>query len=255
VKHRYLTALLALLVCCSLSQAGPLPPTVSLNALSNQTTAFISFNNGTQSGSNEDVYVSQFQMTYTPAQGAPSSTLYTYCVDLPHDEQWNTPYAVTPTSLATVFGATNGDRIGYLYHKYGSTNLAGKAVDDAALQLALWDLSLTNHTPTSFGLTGNVYSSGDPSIFAVSGISSDIANQTNFYLNDAAQNATSSSSDFVYVGFTGPESNGSLQQSILIDPTPEPSALVAAAISGVAFGLYGLARRFRNKKETVPVPV
>jgi len=197
-------------------------------------------------------------MTYIPKQGAPSSTLYTYCVDLPHDEQWNTPYTLTPTSLATVFGPTNGDRIGYLYHKYGSTNLAGNAVADAALQLALWDLSLTNHTPTSFGATtpgGSSYSSdpsGQPSVFTVSGISSAIANQTDAYLRDAAANANSSASAFVYVGFTGPESDGSFQQSILIDPTPEPSTLVAAAISGVAFGLYGLTRRFRNKKEAAP---
>ena len=107
---KYVGSLLALLACCTCGQAN----SVSLNQLSNSdlsyNTAHITYNNGQQSGSNEWVYISQFQMTLTNSNGG-TSTLYTYCLDLPHNEQWNIPYTVTPVSLASVFGTTNGNEI------------------------------------------------------------------------------------------------------------------------------------------------
>ena len=45
----------------------------------------------------------------------------------------------------------NGSRIGYIFNTYGLDDLTGNPILAAAIQVALWDLSLNNDNPTSFG--------------------------------------------------------------------------------------------------------
>jgi hypothetical protein len=212
--------------------------TVSLDSLSNlSNTGHVSWINSQNKPQTEYVYISQFQMTYKPTTGG-ASTLFTYCVDLNDTEQWNTPYTVTPVSLTSAFGQVNGNEIGYLYRTYGTQNLAGHTTDDAALQLALWDLSVDSRTPTSFSYDGanGSYTSGD-SLFAVSGISSAVAQQTNYYLQDAKGKLGGD----VYLLQSGPASEPNLQQSVLAQ-APEPTAFIlGAALLGV-LGLLQLAK-------------
>jgi hypothetical protein len=142
----FFAALFVLVCLCSAGRAT----SVSLDALSNTSnTGYVSWINTQGKPETEDVYISQFQMTYKPTVGS-TSALFTYCVDLNHTEQWSTDYNVTPVSLTSAFGQVNGSEIGYLYAKYGASNLAGMTTTDEALQLAIWDLSVTSHTPTFF---------------------------------------------------------------------------------------------------------
>jgi hypothetical protein len=247
-------AALPVLVClCSTGHAS----TIALNALSNTSnTGYVSWINAQQQAETENVYISQFQMDYTP-NGANSSTiLYTYCVDLNHSEKLTAPptsYTVTPTSLTSAFGQTNGNEIGYLYDKYGTTNLAGKATQDAALQLALWDLSVSSRTPTSFSYNtaAGKYTSGD-SLFGVSGISSDVATLTSQYLTEAHNQSPGN----VVLLQSGPASDTSLQQSVLIDQdglaaAPEPTAYILFATLLGALWIIRMARSGLSLLKTI----
>src|SRR5579859_2555162 len=109
---------------------------LTLDLISNQTTGYIEWKNSGQSSFNRaDVYITQFQMNYQPSSG-PSKTIYTYCVDLNDTETYKS-YSVTAAPLngpAPAFGTMISNEIGYLYSKYGTGNLQGKAFTDAALQ-------------------------------------------------------------------------------------------------------------------------
>ena len=229
----------ALLVLACLDSAAH-ATSVSLNALSNSSnTGYVSWINSQGKSETEDVYISQFQMTYRPTTGG-ASTLFTYCVDLDHSEQWSKPYAVTPVSLTSAFGQVNGNEIGYLYRTYGAQNLAGHATDDAALQLALWDLSVDSRTPTSFSYdaVAGAYKSGD-SLFEVRGISDAVAQQTNYYL----KNAMGKLAGDVYLLQSGSENDPNLQQSVLaLAPAPEPTAFILGAVLLGTLGLLELAK-------------
>jgi hypothetical protein len=240
-SNGFFAALFVLVCLCSAGRAT----SVSLDALSNTSnTGYVSWNTQGKPET-EDVYISQFQMTYKPTVGS-ASALFTYCVDLNHSEQWSTAYNVTPVSLTSAFGQTNGSEIGYLYRTYGAVNLAGQATQDEALQLALWDLTVrSSRTPTSFSVsvTPGTYTSGD-SLFAVSGISSDVAALTNTYLQDAK----GKSGGNVYLLQSGPASDSSVQQSVLainpnpaddLAPAPEPTAFILCATLLGAWGLFG----------------
>jgi hypothetical protein len=68
--------------------------------------------------------------------------------------------------LATAFA--NGAQMAYILANFGVGDLSTNPDQAAAVQIALWDLSLNNHNPTSFGLDADgSYSSGDPSVFSV----------------------------------------------------------------------------------------
>jgi hypothetical protein len=240
---------LAVLACASSLRADSL----TLNSLSNTSvTAKVQYNNGAGLSGSMTPYVSQFHMTYTPTGGSPHALL-TYCVDLFHRNQIGVPYTVTPvSSLSSVFGTLNGNEMAYLYSTYGTQNQTGNAINDAALQLALWDLSLANHNPTTFTQKSpGVYWSGD-NAFIVSNISgtssqvSQIVSLTNSYLQ-AAQAKTAGNVSLLQ---SGPSSNPNLQQSVLIPgsmqgptPLPVPATLVLALVGTAVLGFYGLVHR------------
>ena len=151
------------------SSAGVAPGagTTTLDSFNTTTQALISANDGAgDSISAEHVFVSQFSVTYN-ASGAGSSTFDTFCIDLFHIVSVGQTYAVDVRfDLATAFA--NGAQMAYILANFGVGDLSTNPDQAAAVQIALWDLSLNNHNPTSFGLDADgSYSSGDPSVFSV----------------------------------------------------------------------------------------
>ena len=104
-------------------------------------------------------------MTYTG--GSTPITFNTFCIDLFHDVSVGQTYAVNVRNdLDAAFA--NGSRMAYVFENFGLPDLTNDPDTAAAVQIALWDLSLNNHNPTSFGLDADgTWSSGDESIFAV----------------------------------------------------------------------------------------
>jgi len=123
--------------------------TVTLNGLVNGTTLLVSANDGQgDSISNDNVYASQFNLTYTAAAGG-ATNFVGFCVDVFHTVTVGQTYAVNARAdLSTAF--TNGAAMAYLEQTEGMQSYAGNDDGAAALQIALWDESLDNHTPTEF---------------------------------------------------------------------------------------------------------
>jgi hypothetical protein len=176
---------------------------LTLNAFLNNTPALVSFNDGTgQPGhvGTDNTLLTQINATYHPATGS-AVTFNTFCIDLFHTVSNGQTYGVQLRGdLATDF--TNGSRIAYVFQNYGHSGLGANPDSAAAVQLAIWDLTLNNHAPTSFGAsqtTPGYYSSGDDNVFRVSlGTNPDadkIAELTNTYLQ-ASIGATVSGSWF-----------------------------------------------------------
>jgi hypothetical protein len=94
----------------------------------------------------------------------------------------------------------------------------------AAVQLALWDLSLNNHTPTFFALDGGFYDSGDPQVFSVSfgndPRASQIAALTSQYLTEAG----GATMNGAWLDAAGGGAN-------LLLPVPEPSSAVMTILA------------------------
>ncbi len=109
----------------------------------------------------------QLNCTYTPSGGGSAVSFYTYCIDLFHDfSQGQTINVYVSGNVASAF--INGARMAYIYDMYGASNLTGNPYQAAAVQLALWDLTLNNHNPTTFSLDSDgTYSSGDESVYSV----------------------------------------------------------------------------------------
>jgi hypothetical protein len=171
-----------------------LSASVTLNALNNSTTALISYNDGAGDSRSVYAYVSQFNVTETNGGAAPIN-FNTFCIDLLHDVSVGQTYAVDVRNDLAVppptGGFVNGAQMAYIYAQWGMQDLSSNPDQAAAVQIALWDLSLNNHTPTSFGWDSsvNAYDSGDPSVFSVANVSADgdaIAGLVNTYLTAAA---------------------------------------------------------------------
>jgi hypothetical protein len=116
--------------------------------------------------SNAATTFSQLAASFTPSGGTAVS-FNTFCIDLFHSVsigQSLSTYVSGNESTAFV----NGSRMAYIYDMYGTQSLSGSPNQAAAVQLALWDLSLNNHTPTTFAVDADgTYSSGDESVFSV----------------------------------------------------------------------------------------
>lgn len=162
---------------------------VTLTALNNtDTIATISYDDGTGNARSVEAYVSQFAVHYTDNSGF-SGSFNTFCIDLFHDVglgQTTSVYA--DADLSSDFA--NAGRMAFLYQTYGTANLSSNPAQAAALQLALWDLSLNNHNPASFLQDADgSYSSGDANIFHVAlangGDAGAIASLVNAYLQES----------------------------------------------------------------------
>jgi hypothetical protein len=145
--------------------AGPGTGNVTIDAFNDSTTAMITANDGAGDTLAEDVFLTQFNVTYSA--GAQSNTLNTFCIDLFHTVTAGQTYAASlRTDLATAYG--NGARMAYIIENYGGADLSSNPDQAAAVQIALWDLSLNNHDPMMFAEDADgSYSSGDPSVFSV----------------------------------------------------------------------------------------
>jgi RHS repeat-associated protein len=137
-----------------------------LDRLNNNTLATVSFNDGAGDSGTNNTVLSQFRMTYAGGAGTPV-TFNTFCIDLFHSVSVRQTFA---TNVRGDLGSayTNGSRMAYVFQTYGLADLSSNPDQAAAVQLALWDLSLNNHNPTSFGKDADgTYSSGDEGVFKV----------------------------------------------------------------------------------------
>ncbi len=169
------------------------PSTLTLNNFNNNTAASISYDDQAGHRGTDNTQLSQLRVTYTPDAGA-SATFNTFCIDLFHTISNGETYGVAPRSdLSSAY--TNGSRMAYIFATYGLQDLSNNPDQASAVQLALWDLSLNNHTPVSFGVDADgSYSSGDDKVFkaSLSGNShaSQIAATTDAYLKASIGVAT-----------------------------------------------------------------
>jgi hypothetical protein len=207
---------------------------ITVNAFNDGDQATITANDGVNSDSFQTL-LTQFNVTLTPDSG-PATSFQTFCVDLFHSISLGQNYAVTVRSdLATAFA--NGSRIAEIYESFGTSDLSSNPTQAAAVQLAVWDLSLSNHTPTSFvDDGGGVYSSGDPSVFSAD-ISADsdaaaIATLVNTYL----QGSVGANISGTWLDASAAGDAFDRGQSLLIPPSlgvpflPEPTSLTMLAI-------------------------
>jgi hypothetical protein len=173
-------------------------------------------------------------------------TFNTFCVDIFHEINLNQTYAVNiRTDLATAF--TNGGQMEVVYETYGLGDLSSNPDQAAAVQIALWDLSLSNHSPTTFEEDSpGVYGSGDDSIFNITfGSNPDaatIAGLVNTYISSTV--GATNAGDWLDASAAGTALNRG--QSLLIPPGltnffPEPSSLTLLLVS--AGGLCARRRR------------
>ena len=138
---------------------GPNAGEVTINNFNNSTKAIVTFDNGAGGSGTVGTFLTQFNVTYK--SGAASVTFDTFCIDLLHEVTDGQVYAASPRNdLDTAF--TNGARMAFIINNFGTADLSSNPDQAAAVQIALWDLSLNNRNPTSFGQNGNgTYDSGD----------------------------------------------------------------------------------------------
>jgi len=193
------------------------PGTLSIDAFTSGAQATVFRNDGTQSGA-VNALLTQMVVTYHNSDGTPV-TFDTFCIDLFHTVSHDQVYPVILRgSLDPLFA--NGARMAYVLDHFGASNLSGAPDQAAAVQIALWDLSLNNHNPTFFGpdLSGT-YSSGDPNVFSVNMSSnpdpSAIASLVNQFL--VASEGATTSGGWLDASAAGNSSNRG--QSLLIPPS------------------------------------
>jgi hypothetical protein len=145
---------------------GPNPGQVtdSFNNLAGAQAAIVTFDNGAGGKGTVNTSLTQFEVSYT--SGGTTVLFDTFCIDLLHAVTDGQTYAVTPRDLDAAF--TNGARMAFVIDNFGAADLSSNPDQAAAVQIALWDLSL-NHNPTFFGqdADGTTYSSGDADVFNV----------------------------------------------------------------------------------------
>jgi hypothetical protein len=219
--------------------------TVTVNAFNNGTPATVSYNDGAGHSRTIDTLLTQFNVTYTNGSG--SLTFNTFCIDLFHDVSSGQTYLVNPRDdVATAFD--NGGRMAYIFENYGTQDLNGNPIEAAAVQLALWDLSLNNHDPIKFVSDGDgTYSSGDPGVFDVSlgdnPNAAAIVSLTNQYLasgGTAQGNWLDAAAQGDYLD----------RGQSLLNPVPEPSS---ALLSVLALGLVGVGGWWRRARTLATV--
>jgi RHS repeat-associated protein len=206
--------------------------TLKLNRLNNNTVATVSFNDGAGHSGTDTTTLTQFTMTYTGGPGTPVS-FDTFCIDLFHRVSVGQTFAVNPRGdLSSAF--TNGSRMADIYQTYGLADLSNGPDQAAAVQLALWDLSLNNHAPTAFVKDADgTYSSGDAGVFKVSLGSNPDAAQIAALVNQYLQTSEGAAAQGGWFDASPAGSGPNRGQSVLIPespfsfgngPTPMPSS-------------------------------
>ena len=222
---------LCLVMAVRVSPAGA--DIITLNGFNNVTPATVTFDDGAGHSGSQNTLLSQLNVTFNAA-GTPI-TFNTFSVDLFHTVSVGQSYAVAPRDdLATAFA--NGSRIAYVFQNFGLQNLTGDAIQAAAVQIALWDLSLNNHNPTMFGPDADgSYSSGDENVFSVSFGSnpdaSQIASLTNQYLGASIGAATTGAWLDAAAAGNAPNRGESVLQRV---PAPSSGVMITLGLGGLA---------------------
>lgn len=177
--------------------------------------------------------VGSFNATITGAMGdlgADPFNFKSYCIDLEHAAAVG-PQAVTLKNISMV---ANGNRVAWMY----LNSVTASVYDEAALQLAIWDVIYDNGDGVGFG-QGSVWLLGaqNPDFTPVAGL--DLIAQN--YINASV----GMSADAWWVSFNNHD-NGS-NQDIIAPKTsvPEPGSI--ALLAGGAMG-FGVLLRRRNRK-------
>jgi hypothetical protein len=235
-RHEKLAvACLALILAASTGR----PDTITVNNFNNNTPATVTFNDGMGDSGSNSTNLTQWNVTYTA--GGNSLTFNTFSVDLLHTVTVGQTYSINARNdLASAFA--NGSRIAYVFQSYGLPDLTSNPDQAAAVQTALWDLSLNNHNPTSFGPDGDgTYSSGDPDVFKVSFGSSPDASQIAALTNQYLMNSVGANNQGSW--FDASQSGG----ENLLQPVPEPPTILLSTVAAVCISIGALRRRYRAR--------
>jgi hypothetical protein len=187
-----------------------------------------------------------FQHHYV-SPGDPGSQFFTYCIDLRGRINTGMIYSVEERNLSSYVPNDQVGRLAFLYDKYGDNDAALPSFVDtaskrdkwfAALQLAIWRLTLVN-----------------PSTFTSSLLSdSTTLNYFNGFLTEALSSEYGSNVKWLDRG-PNPLTGNAVGQHLLYNPpqtfqpppdVPAPGGLVLAAAGGAFFSFTSLGRRFRQ---------
>jgi hypothetical protein len=142
------------------------PGTVTLNGFNGNVTTTVHFDDGAGSSGTVGALAAQFTVAYVGSGGG-TVDFNTFCIDLFHTVLVGQTYdADARGDVASAF--VNGARMAFIFETYGAGDLSSNPIMAAAVQIALWDLSLGNHNPQFFAKDpSGTYSSGDPDIFSI----------------------------------------------------------------------------------------
>ncbi len=236
---RFGAALLGLLLSSTLVHAGF---QVRLDNLAPGLTGTVTYDIGAGSVTRSGLGIGQLNATVDPNQLlGPSFTFKTFSIDLHGTNHgFGQTYSVAERNIATFVPTTFSSRIAhlsmsYLYGTYGDGSVALSDNEGAALQLALWKLSLG---PAMISFTSNLLDgSSDPS---------SVQQRYNFYLSDAAAHPT------FYAGSWLDRGSGSGQHLLYNHEdgrpnltAPAPGTAVLASAGAIIVGLTNLVSRSR----------
>jgi len=227
----------------SLTVSSPvIAGTITINAFNNSTVATVSYDNGGGQSGTISTLLTQYNVTLTGA-GTPQ-TFNTFSIDLFHTVTVGQTYAVNPrTDEAAAFA--NGGRMSYIFTTFGLQDLTSNAIQAAAVQISLWDLSLNNHAPTSFAADGGgTYSSGDPGVFSVNFGANPNASQIAVLTNQYLQLSIGATNQGNWLD-ASPSGNTPNPGQSLAAPVPEPSSAMLL-LTGILAGAARLRVRPRH---------
>jgi hypothetical protein len=211
---------------CQAADVGNL----TLNGFNTSMSATVSFNDGMSIGTG-NVPITQLNVTYTGSDNS-ELTFNTFCIDLTHTVSVGQSYAVYPSSnLNSVF--MNGARMAYIYGAFGVNDLTDNPIQAAAVQIALWDLSLA-HDPTRFELDAasgtNSYSSGDP-VFSVNFGDNPNASTISSLVNQYLVESIGSTTEGNWLDASAAGGNLDRGESVLIEAVPEPNSVMLLIVA------------------------
>lgn len=233
----FLRVCLVLAVSVSTARADSVTVNAFNNGLTSNNAVTVHYNDGVGDSGTVSTWATQFNVTFN--NGSSTATFNTFCIDLFHDVTDGQTYAVyLRNNLATAF--TNGSQMAYIYENFGVQNLTGNSDQAAAVQLALWDLSLNNHTPTSFGLDSDgTYSSGDENVFSVV-LNVPDASQIASLVNQYLQAAVGASGQGSWLDASAQGNYLNRGQSLLVPDSlvPEPSSILLSLVAAGCLSVW-----------------
>jgi hypothetical protein len=209
-----------------------------VNAFNNSTAATVHFDDGSGHSGTVSTLLTQLNVTYSDGAGTPL-TFLTFSLDLFHTVSVGQTYAVNARDdLATAF--TNGSRIDYIFQAFGVGDLTKNEAN--AVQIVIWDLTLGNHNPNSFGKDASgTYSSGDTNVFSVDLAGNPAADQISALVDQYLKASIGSTGQGGWLDAAAAGNDPNRGQS-LMQPIPEPSSFVLCIIAAGCVSTWGLRR-------------